>query len=418
MRHRRLFRRKRSQILVALSGVIFIYAFATSIMQYNLALVADNFSSTYTIFGILMGLPWFFSLLTDIPVGALADRFGRKRTIILGLIGLGISGLLLYISHDIFWLFWVLSIFGIFEGFLTVAGMASVIAASRDGEEHRFIGFYEGTSEMGYVTGSLAAGAILVWVSWQSPFLIFSGFCFLAALLAWRFVPNDKGLQEPFEQAVGLVYTKDRIYFAEIREFFSVGKIAYIVGFFTILNGMWYEFLWAMEPVLIAENGVSPFFGGLALSFFMITLALFDYPIGAWMDKTQHRFFSIVIGLFIGAAGIAVFALAGSVITILLVAIVTGVGMSFFDVGLDGLFDTFSNHHRRGYMTGVWQAAEDVGFIIGPVIGGVLADIFGLRGSFVVFGALFFISSLWVFYEKSTIKKYENIAHIAEGVKF
>ena len=413
MRHRRLFRRKRNRILIALSGVIFIYAFATSIMQYNLALVADNFSSTYTIFGILMGLPWLFSLLTDIPVGAIADRFGRKRTIVLGLLGLGTSGVLLYFSQDVFWLFLVLSIFGIFEGFLTVAGMASVIAASRDGEEHRFVGFYEGMSEMGYVIGSLAAGAVLVWVSWQSPFLIFSGFCYLAAIMAWRLIPDERKPHESFKHALTLVYTRDRIYFAEIKEFFSAGKVAYFISFFTILSGMWYEFLWAMEPVLIQENGISPFFGGLALSLFMVTLALFDYPIGAWMDKTQNRFISIVIGLFIGAVGIGVFALVDSILAILLVAIVTGIGMSFFDVGLDGLFDTFSDHHRRGYMTGVWQAAEDVGFIIGPVLGGVLADAFGLREAFVIFGTLFFLSSLWVLYERSTIKKYEHIPPMA-----
>lgn len=408
MRHRRLFRlRRRNQALAALSGVIFIYAFATSIMQYNLALVADEFTPTYTIFGILMGLPWLFSLLTDIPVGALADRFGRKLTITLGLLGLGTSGVLLYFSQDVWWLFWVLSIFGVFEGFLTVAAMASIVAASRRGEEHHFIGFYEGSSELGYVLGSLAGGIILAWASSQTPFFIFSTFCYLAALFAWTVIPSDRKSHEPFWQALRDIYLKDHVYLAEIREFFSAGRLAYFIGFFTLLSGMWYEFLWAMEPILIKDMGLSPFFGGLALSLFMITLALFDYPIGLWMDKTQHRYASIVLGLFIGAIGIAIFAFTQNVASLLMVAVITGIGMSFFDVGLDGLFDSFSNNRRRGYMTGVWQAAEDVGFIIGPVFGGVIADIFGLRQAFLVFGALFLFSIIWVFFEKNTIGQYE-----------
>lgn len=82
LRHIRL--QRHSRTLAALSAVIFIYTFATSILQYNLALFTDSLAPSYTLFGIVMGLPWFFSLLTDMPTGALADRFGRFRALLRG----------------------------------------------------------------------------------------------------------------------------------------------------------------------------------------------------------------------------------------------------------------------------------------------------------------------------------------------
>src|SRR3989344_9332430 len=121
---------KRGKTLLALSIVIFIYTLATSILQYNLALFTDALAASYTLFGFVMGLPWLFSLLTDMPTGALAERFGKKRTIVLGLLGLAASCLFFYFVSGLFQLFWGLVLFSVFEGFLTVAGMASVIAVS------------------------------------------------------------------------------------------------------------------------------------------------------------------------------------------------------------------------------------------------------------------------------------------------
>lgn len=83
-------------------------------------------------------------------------------------------------------------------------------------------------------------------------------------------------------------------------------------------------------------------------------------------------------------------------------------GFIFFYIAVNGLFDSFSDHHRRGYMTGVWQSAEDMGFVIGPIFGGIIADFFGLRGAFLAFGILFLASALWVLRERKSIKRYEN----------
>lgn len=401
---------RHSRTLAALAAVIFIYTFATSILQYNLALFTDSLAPSYTLFGIVMGLPWFFSLLTDMPTGALADRFGRKRTIVLGLTGLGASGLFFYFTSGLFELFWVLVLFGTFEGFLTVAGMASVIAASPHGKEHQFVGGYTSASAFGYVVGPLAGGAAAAWFGGRVPFLIFGFICFVAAAVAHLAIREPARRHDSLFLAIGNVLKKDHVYLAELREFFSAGRVAFFVSFCMLLVGMWGEFIWAMEPILIASIHTSPLIGGLVLTAFVVPFALLDYPLGRWLDRTQKRFATILTGLIVGGTGIVLFSIVSSILWLTVFAAIVSAGFALFYVAVNGIFDSFSDHHRRGYMTGVWQSSEDIGFVLGPVIGGMLADVVGLSGAFRVFGVVFLLSILWVLWERKTIQQYETEA--------
>lgn len=399
---------RRSQILVALSTTIFTYAFATSIMQYNLSFFTASLSSHYTIFGIVMGLPWFFSIFTDVPAGALADRFGRRKTIILGLVGMAFSGLLMYRSTNLYQIFGTLVLFGLFEGFLTVAGMASVIAISPPGREHQFVGGYQNASGLGYFIGPAVAGFVLLGLGTKIPFLVFSLLCLVGALIAYASIRMSGGKEESFAGSILDLVKKDRVYLAVVKEFFSSGRLAYLVSFSMLFIGMWTEFIWAMEPLLVRSLHSSYVTGGIILSAFVLPVALLDYPIGRWIDKTQKRYFSILGGLIAGGMGVILFSLVRSPVLLILLAFLVSLGFAFFYVAVNGLFDSLSNHHRRGYMAGVWQGSEDVGFVLGPVLGGIAADFLGLHGSFMAFGAVFFLSALWVMREKIFIKRCES----------
>ncbi|NLC78867.1 MAG: MFS transporter, partial [Ruminococcaceae bacterium] len=52
--------------------------------------------------GLLEGIFHITSLLFEMPTGAIADTFGRKRAIILGRIAAIASGLLLFFGRDFF----------------------------------------------------------------------------------------------------------------------------------------------------------------------------------------------------------------------------------------------------------------------------------------------------------------------------
>ena len=75
---------------------------------------------------------------------------------------------------------------------------------------------------------------------------------------------------------------------------------------------------------------------------------------------------------------------------------------------------------RIGYAMGVLQVGMGVGITIGPVIGGLAADMFGYRSAFFITGAMLFISGLAVFlgvtenFEKPVLSKKERSGFISE----
>jgi MFS family permease len=398
---------RRGKTLLALASVILIYTFATSILQYNLALFTDSLAKNYTVFGIVMGLPWLFSLLTDIPAGAFAERFGKKRTIILGLLGLAMSGIFFYFVSGLIELFWVLVLFGTFEGFLTVAGLASVIAVSPHGKEHRFVGGYTSGSAIGYMIGPILGGFLVAWSGNRLPFLVFGAICLLAAVVAKIFIPAPEHQHDSFLRAITNVFIKDRIYVGGVREFFSVGRMSLFLGCSMILVGMWSEFIWALEPIFVNEIGLGASLGGIILTAFVVPFALFDYPIGRWIDRSGRRFTAMIAGLVMGGSGMILFSTASEPFMLVFLATVASFGYAFFYVAVNGVFDMMSDHHLRGHMTGIWQAAEDIGFVLGPVLGGIAADVFNLRGAFFAFGGFLFVAIFLALGTRKYFRRYE-----------
>ena len=147
--------------------------------------------------------------------------------------------------------------------------------------------------------------------------------------------------------------------------------------------------------------------GGIILSAFVVPFVFLDYPLGRWLDRSQKRFVSILVGLLVGSAGMMMFSFATAPVFLGVLAGLTYAGFAFYYIAVNGIFDSLSDHHRRGYMTGVWQSAEDIGFVIGPIFGGVAADLFGLRGAFLSFSGLVILMFLLALVMRRDIRRYE-----------
>lgn len=193
-----------------------------------------------------------------------------------------------------------------------------------------------------------------------------------------------------------------------MREFFSSGRVSWLIGSAVLLTGMWSEFIWAVEPVFVDRLGLSPITGGIVLAAFVAPFTMLDYPIGAWIDRTRKRFAAIFGGLVLGGVAMILFGLARSPLALIPLAGLVSAAYALFYVAVNGVFDSFSDRRRRGHVTGVWQAAEDIGYVLGPVAGGMIADAIGLSGAFVAFGLLFLLVSLWVGAMRKDIHRYES----------
>lgn len=122
--------------------------------------------------------------------GALADRFGRRRILTIGLVIVAVSAILCAIAPNAPILITARVLQGV-GGALTVpSSLALLNGALREQDRSRGIGIWSGISTLATTVGPYAGGWLLDHSTWRWLFLLNVPLCVLA-IVALRFVPRD-----------------------------------------------------------------------------------------------------------------------------------------------------------------------------------------------------------------------------------
>ncbi|WP_039017842.1 TCR/Tet family MFS transporter [Halocynthiibacter namhaensis] len=174
-----------------------------------------------------------------------------------------------------------------------------------------------------------------------------------------------------------------------------------------VIDAMGIGLIMPVMPDLIREiQGASladaAIWGGYLSFSFAIMQFLFGPTVGSLSDRFGRRPV-LLISLFIMAVDYAVMALADTMWLLLLGRIVGGITAATHSTAAAFMAD-ISKDDERSQNFGLVSAAFGVGFILGPVVGGLLAS-FGPRAPFVaaaIFAASNFVFGYFVFPETVT----------------
>lgn len=157
-----------------------------------------------------------------------------------------------------------------------------------------------------------------------------------------------------------------------------------------VINAMGIGLIIPVMPNLILEvRGGSladaALWGGILSTGFAVMQFLFGPTVGNLSDRFGRRPV-LLTSLFVMAVDYLVMALAGSIWLLLLVRLIGGVTAATQSTAAAFMADT-TPPDKRGAQFGLVSAAFGVGFILGPVIGGLLGDL-GTRAPFYAAAAL------------------------------
>src|ERR1019366_3397863 len=128
--------------------------------------------------------------------GSLADRFGRKRTFIVGLILFAAGSTWAAYSGSVGMLIAARASMGIGGSLIMPSPLAIITDVfSEPRQRQRAFGFWAATSGAGIALGPIVGGLLLAHFWWGSVFLINVPIAALALVLAFPFVPNSRNLQ-------------------------------------------------------------------------------------------------------------------------------------------------------------------------------------------------------------------------------
>ena len=167
--------------------------------------IMSELSLSYTRAGLLASAFFYAYVIMQIPSGLLGDRYGRRRILLLGLLGGALSAGLTGLAGSFAALFTARALTGAFQGSL-FSNDRAIIATVTPPDR---IGLGQGVSFAGPglgLTAGLVIGGLLVEVlPWRTVMMLFGLGPIAAALLIARFVPSPAPslAQEPLGRRLG-----------------------------------------------------------------------------------------------------------------------------------------------------------------------------------------------------------------------
>lgn len=133
---------------------------------------------------------------------------------------------------------------------------------------------------------------------------------------------------------------------------------------------------------------------GFAVSIFAFARLLFNFPIGIITDKIGRRPL-LILGPLINAFGIILTGYSNSLTMLLFARFISGIGHGMYTLAALAYISDISDDSNRARFIGMNQAALLAGVAIGPAIGGILAELYGIRMPFYFIGIIVALASFY-----------------------
>ncbi len=359
---------------------IFLMRFSFGLVLFTLPIYLPRREFSYLAVGIIAAAYPAAETVCSPIIGILADRFGRRRWIWLGLCISTIALFAFTLRTDIAYLVFVHSIQGIAAAMIVVSTLTMATDISRVSTRGREMGIYDFANLGGYMVGIFAAGIIARTHSLLAPFYLGSGLAAIGAAYAYFRVKEKSGHKRsalsPIETIRLLIGDKRAA--AMFPIWLSV----------TTFIGMALTFGPRMGP--------SPMITSFVIAGLILILA-FTQPFFGQLSDNYGRGRLMMLGMLsligIFATVIAMFRWHIDVLYLMPFFAIFGVGsFAFAPAALASLGD-IAPKHGRGTTMGVYSVVMSLGTIIGPLLGGYLLDKYGLTSLFYA-GLLILISAL------------------------
>ena len=163
--------------LVAVSLVIFCLCFqsiGTSGVSLFLPLIQKDFGASFTQGGALAAALLLTYAIMQVPAGYLADRFGRKKVFVVGMLGTTILMLAFGMVTDYWQAMSNQAVSGLFRALLFAPGMALLASWFSPQRRATAMALYQVGMFLGQVIFNLIGPLLAAGSGWRFPFIVFS----------------------------------------------------------------------------------------------------------------------------------------------------------------------------------------------------------------------------------------------------
>ncbi|AEF96996.1 MFS transporter [Methanotorris igneus] len=188
--------------------------------------------------------------------------------------------------------------------------------------------------------------------------------------------------------------------------------VIWVTTFVTMLG---VGFIAPIMSIYAQTLGATNFEIGLIFGSFALARTIAQIPAGVLSDIYGKKFF-IVSGAFFYGVFTLLYNFVNTVLGLLIVRTFTGIFSSFVTPVAGSYVAAIAPKTRLGEYMGIFNSAITLGFGVGPFVGGILADMYGIKTPFYFCGFLGILAAI-ISYTKLEDIAFKNIGNTKNKIK-
>jgi len=365
--------------------------------------------SFIVVFGVTKALTNYFA-------GRFSDRYGRRAVLVAGwLVATPVPFVLMW-APSWSWILVANVLLGVSQGLTWSTTVIMKIDLAGPKNRGLAMGLNEFAGYFAVALAALATGFIAARHGLRpEPFYLGVGFVVMGLLLSLVLVRETR-------HHVGV---ESRLVGGDAHENVPSARTVFLRTSFThrdlssvsqagMVNNLNDGMAWGLFPLLFAGAGMSLGQIGTLAAIYPAVWGLLQLVTGAYSDRVGRKWL-IVGGMWIQALGIVAIALSTSFGGFALGAALLGLGTAMVYPTLLAAIGDVAHPSWRASAVGVYRLWRDLGYAVGAVLAGVVADAFGLTAATLAIAALTFASGLFSVLRMGETLKRTEAAGIAQG---
>ncbi len=390
--------------MYALFLIVFSNLLGFGIIIPLLPYYAENFGANPNEVTLLMASYSLMQLIFSPILGRVSDIYGRKKILILCLIGSAISYLFLYFATNFILVLFARSVAGLF-GSTTAIANAYMTESTSSENRSKGMGLIGAAFGLGLVFGPVIGGYFgggdINNIDYKTPFF----FAFIVATIS--FLLANFILIEPKKRNKQFVSMNFLDLFKDLLSLFKIPSILFLITVFFIVTFSFAGFettfaLWTERAMNWASKQT-----GYA---FTLTALLVTIIQGVFIGKLTKKFGELkllITSCFLMLVGLFLITWSEQNLYYLVIALGTlGISVGLGNPSLNSLLSKNLNKNIIGTSFGIIQSVGSLARILSPLAMGNLFYFFGMNspynfGAFLMFFSLFLFIYYFIFLKRN-----------------
>ena len=346
--------------------------------------------SFIVVFGVVKAISNYYA-------GALANKFGRKKLLVLGWIfAIPIPFILMY-AENWNWIIAANVLLGINQGL----AWSSTVVMKIDlvGEKQR--GFAMGLNEF---AGYLAVAVVAFLTGWIAaeyglrpyPFYLGILLMVLGLIISIFFIRDTRGHAKKEEDSSAVSLLKN-IFWDTTWKDRNLGSVTQ-AGLINNLNdGM----AWGLFPILLATKNFSLEQIGIVVAVYPAVWGIGQLFTGRMADKFSKKYL-LFAGMLLQALVLIALVWAETMVHFVSLMALLGWGTAMVYPTFLATIAEYTHSRDRAESIGIFRLWRDLGYAVGAILTGIISDLLSIEAAIMAVGIITLVSSAIIFFRMNT----------------